>query len=80
MGKHWNSPNARLGAVATAVLAVVMGTASTLPARGHGEAAVMVPTGVDLLYGVGIGESLPPVDPADVYAPAEPRQVDGPDK
>jgi hypothetical protein len=68
-----------LGAVAAAVLAVVMGTATTLPAHGNGESAQMVPAGVDLLYGVGIGEALPAVDPASIYSPDEPRQVAGPD-
>jgi hypothetical protein len=84
MGKQRNratfSPNARMGAVATAVLAVVMGTVSALPPHGEGEAADMAPAGVDLLYGIGIGETLPGVDPASIYSPDEPRQVAGPDQ
>jgi Carboxypeptidase regulatory-like domain len=79
MGKHIFTTNARLGAVATAVLAVVMGTAGVLPPHHHGEAAAMVPTGVDLLHGIGTGEPLPGVAPADLYTPDAPRQVAGPD-
>jgi hypothetical protein len=80
MGKYLLSTNARLGAVATAVLAVVLGTAAALPPHRHGESAAMVPTGVDLLHGIGTGEPLPAIDPADIYSPDAPRQVAGPDQ
>jgi len=62
-----------------AVLAVVMGTATALPPRHHGEAADMAPTGVDLLVGIGTGEPLPQVTPPDPDTADAPRQVAGPD-